>query len=127
MLSHSLKFDPMDEFPHKIQFQTHLVEDDGMGGQIDKGWEDVDKDNGNDGWSSAHVQPVSSNEYQQAGTNVNPIVMDIYFPYRTDILPDMRVLLEDGRTVEIKTRPIDQGGMQEICMIEVTGDELNDG
>lgn len=96
-----------------------------MGGQIDKGWKNIDEDN--DGWSPAFVTDISSNEYQQAGANVNPIVKNVYFPYRTDILPDMRVLLEDGRTVEIKTRPIDQGGMQEICMIEVTGDELNDG
>jgi phage head-tail adaptor, putative, SPP1 family len=117
-----MNYSPYDEFPHRIKFQRHLLESDGTGGWVDKGWENVDPDPGT---YPALVTDISSREYGQAGGTVNPIEKEVYFPYRTDILPDMRVLLEDGSAVEIKTRPIDQGGQHEIMMIQVTGDELN--
>lgn len=121
-----MNYSPYDEFPHRIKFQHVKTTDDGMGGQIEDGWEDVDKDKGNDGWSEALVTDISGTEYQQASVNVNPIIKNIYFPYRTDILPNMRVMLDSGQIVAIKTRPLDQGGQHEIMLIEVTGGELND-
>ncbi len=119
-----MNFSPYDEFPHRIRFQRHNIVSDGGGGWEtpagEEEWLDVDPDP-----YPAFVTDISSREYGQAGGTVNPVEKEIYFPYRTDILPDMQVLLEDGSAVSIKTRPIDQGGQHEVMMIQVTGDELN--
>lgn len=117
-----MNFSPNDEFPHGVTFQRKDRASDGGGGWIDDGWVNVDD---NPGTYPAFVTDISSREYGQAGGTVNPIEKEIYFPYRSDILPDMRVLLEDGSTVSIKTRPIDQGGQHEVMLVQVTGDELN--
>lgn len=116
-----MNFSPNDEFPHKVTFQRKDRVSDGGGGWIES-WKNVDKDPNT---YPAFVTDISSREYGQAGGTVNPIEKEIYFPYRSDILPDMRVLLEDGSAVSIKTRPIDQGGQHEVMLIQVTGDELN--
>jgi SPP1 family predicted phage head-tail adaptor len=113
--------DPFNEFPNLIVFQRKDQVSDGSGGWIND-WVNVDPDPGT---YPAFVDPISSREFGQAAQTVNPIEMEIYFPYRTDILPSMQVVLEDGSTVAIKTRPIDQGGQHEVMLIQVTGDELN--
>lgn len=116
------KINPYDEFSNRIIFQRHNRVPDGAGGWIDNGWENIDPDPGT---YPAFVTDISSREYGQAAQTVNPIEKEIYFPYRTDILPDMRVVLEDESVVSIKTRPIDQGGQHQVMLIQVTGDELN--
>lgn len=40
----------------------------------------------------------------------------MYFPYRTDIMPGMRVI-HDDTIFEIETKAEDQGGMHEIMRI----------
>lgn len=110
-----------DEFPHKITFQKKVQVPDGGGGWTED-WMNVDSDPGT---SPAFVTDISSREYGQATQTVNPIEKEIYFPYRTDITPDMRVLLEDDSTVVIRTRPLDQGGQHEVMLIQVTGGALN--
>jgi SPP1 family predicted phage head-tail adaptor len=117
-----MNFSPYDEFPHKIIFQKQGLVSDGAGGWIDGGWTNID---GDPGTYPALVTDISGQEFGQAGQTVNPINKEIYFPYRTDIKPNMRVLLEDGSTVAIKSRPLDQGGQHEKMLIQVTGDELN--
>lgn len=112
--------DAYNEFPHEILFQREGLVPDGGGGWV-TGWADY-------GSSVALVTPISSREYLQASQTTNPIEYEIYFPYRTDIKPDMRVLWDgEERPLYIKTRPMDQGGAHEVMLIEVTGAELNDG
>ncbi|MFS0560136.1 phage head closure protein [Terribacillus sp. 179-K 1B1 HS] len=113
-------YSPYDEFPHEITFQ-HEVESqsDGMGGWIPGGWQDH-------ATSEALVTPVSSREIAQAEQTRNPIDFEVYYPYRTDITPSMRVKYGD-ELLSIKTAPMDQGGQHEIMMIECSRGNASDG
>jgi SPP1 family predicted phage head-tail adaptor len=112
-------YSPYDEFPHEITFQ-HEVQggSDGLGGWIPGGWQDF-------ATSEALVTPVSSREIAQAEQTRNPIDYEVYYPYRDDILPSMRVLY-DGKLLSIKSKPMDQGGQHEVMLIECTAGEVND-
>jgi SPP1 family predicted phage head-tail adaptor len=111
--------DPFNEFSNLVVFQRKDRVSDGAGGWT-YDWVNVDEEP-----YPAFVTDISSREYGQAAQTVNPIEKEIYFPYRTDILPSMQVVLEDESIVAIKTRPIDQGGQHEVMLIQVTGDALN--
>ncbi|MGG3642035.1 phage head closure protein [Bacillus gobiensis] len=107
-----------EQFPHTITFvhQTNVL--DGAGGW-ETGWDTYDT-------SEALVTPISSREFGQSSQTRNPIEYEVYYPYRTDIKPEMRVIYEDeGETLAIKTRPMDQGGAHEVMMIECTFGDAN--
>jgi SPP1 family predicted phage head-tail adaptor len=115
-----MMFDPFDEFPHEITFQHEVdSQSDGMGGFIPGGWQDF-------ATSEALVTPVSSREIAQAEQTRNPIDYEVYYPYRTDIKPSMRVIY-DGIVLSIKSNPMDQGGQHEVMLIECSAGEVSDG
>ncbi|PAD36352.1 hypothetical protein CHH48_05570 [Terribacillus saccharophilus] len=113
-------FDPYDEFPHEIIFQQEVQGgSDGLGGWIPGGWQDFDT-------SEALVTPVSSREIAQAEQTRNPIDYEVYYPYRTDIEPSMRVMYE-GKVLSIVSEPMDQGGQHEVMLIECSKGATSDG
>ncbi|WP_077325776.1 phage head closure protein [Virgibacillus siamensis] len=122
-------------FPHNITFQTYTEVDDGMGGKI-KTWADAFN-------TVAHVQPVNSSEYVEARKLVNPIDHNIFFPYIAQRIEEyfispvqtneqdmtvsgnMRVKWNDRTDskgnnfiLELRSNPLDQGGMGEIMMVK---------
>jgi SPP1 family predicted phage head-tail adaptor len=113
-----MMYDPYDEFPHTITFQHEVdSQSDGMGGYIPGGWQDF-------ATSEALVTPVSSREIAQAEQTRNPIDYEVYYPYRTDIKPSMRVVFE-GQVLSIQSEPMDQGGQHEVMLIECSRGEVN--
>lgn len=113
-------YSPYDEFPHEITFQEFQIGgSDGAGGWTEGGWTDVVT-------TEALVTPISSREIAQAEQTRNPIDFEVYYPYRTDITPSMRVKY-DGAFLSIKTEPMDQGGQHEVMMIECGRGATTDG
>ncbi|MGG3625530.1 phage head closure protein [Bacillus gobiensis] len=108
-----------EQFPHTITFLYQTSVSDGAGGW-ETGWKTYDT-------SEALVTPISSREFGQSSQTRNPIEYEVYYPYRTDIKPEMRIIYEEGETLTlaIKTRPMDQGGAQEVMMIECTYGDAN--
>ena len=99
----------MDEFPHAIIFQDLIEMDDGGGGKI-KTWVNLFS-------SAAHVQPIKSSEFSSAQQLVNPIDHEIYYPYQKGVKGYMRVL-HGTDILELRSSPLDQGGMGEIMMVK---------
>ncbi|MGG3662097.1 phage head closure protein [Bacillus gobiensis] len=108
--------DANEEFPHEIIFIHQTNVSDGAGGW-ETGWVTYDT-------SEALVTPISSREFGQSLQTRNPLEYEVFYPYRTDIKPEMRVRY-DGETLAIKSRPKDQGGAQEVMMIECTYGDAN--
>ena len=97
-----------DEFPHEVMFQVFDKVDDGAGGYTEE-------------WSTyatiqAFVDTPSSREAYQAHKLGNPLDRYLYYPYRTDIKPNMRVVYEN-ETYELAGKPEDQGGQHEIMRV----------
>lgn len=105
-----------EQFPHEITFLRLTNVSDGAGGW-ETTWETYDT-------SKALVTPISSREFGQSSQTRNPIEYEVYYPYRDDIKPEMRVIY-NGETLAIKTRPMDQGGAHEVMMIECTFGDAN--
>lgn len=100
----------MDEFPHEVTILTYQDRvSDGGGGYLPAEWVPFTTLMG-------FVDTPSSRERYQAQQLQNPLDRNLYFPYRTDIKPSMRVLY-DSDTYEIKGKPMDQGGMNEVMMV----------
>ncbi|WP_257000942.1 phage head closure protein [Terribacillus saccharophilus] len=120
---YEMDFDPysnIGEFRHTITFQKFQEGgSDGAGGWIEGGWTDVVT-------TEALVTPISSREIAQAEQTRNPIDFEVYYPYRTDITPSMRVKYDDVY-LSIKTEPMDQGGQHEVMMIECGRGATSDG
>jgi SPP1 family predicted phage head-tail adaptor len=113
-------YSPYDEFPHEITFQQYVdSQEDGAGGYTEGGWQDF-------ATSEALVTSVSSREIAQAEQTRNPIDYEVYYPYRDDVLPSMRVLYE-GKVLSIKSKPMDQGGQHEVMLIECSRGNASDG
>ncbi|MGG3573906.1 phage head closure protein [Bacillus gobiensis] len=105
-----------EQFPHTITFVHQTSVSDGAGGW-ETSWENYDA-------IEALVTPISSREFGQSSQTRNPIEYEVYYPFRTDIKPEMRVKF-DGEILAIKSRPKDQGGAQEVMMIECTYGDAN--
>jgi SPP1 family predicted phage head-tail adaptor len=99
----------MDEYPHTVTFQESIETDDGGGGKI-QSWVDLFT-------TEAHVQPVKSSEYVSAQQLTNPINHEVYYPYQKGVKGHMRALY-DEQTLELRSNPLDQGGMGEIMMVK---------
>jgi SPP1 family predicted phage head-tail adaptor len=99
----------MNEFPHTITFQSYTEVSDGGGGYTEE-WSDFLT-------TEAHVQPVSSREYVRAQALQNPIDHNVYYPYQDGVTASMRILW-DGKTLDIQSSPMDQGGMGEILLVK---------
>lgn len=113
-------YSPFDEFPHTITFQTYQEGgSDGAGGYTEPSWNDFVT-------TEALVTPISSREIAQAEQTRNPIDFEVYYPYRTDVSPSMRVKYDDV-FLSIKTEPMDQGGQHEVMMIECGRGATSDG
>jgi len=97
-----------DEFPHEVTFQVFGKVDDDSGGYEEK-WIDYEA-------IKAFVDTPSSRETYQAHKLGNPLDRYLYYPYRTDIKPNMRVVYET-ETYELAGRPEDQGGQREIMRV----------
>lgn len=101
----------MSDFPHTVTFQN-LIEADEVGGGKVKDWVDLFT-------SEAHVQPVKSSEYESARQLTNPIDHKIFYPFKEGVKGYMRALwLDRDKTLELRSNPLDQGGMGEIMMVK---------
>ncbi|KIL46159.1 phage head closure protein [Jeotgalibacillus campisalis] len=102
----------MHEFPHEVIYKVYSKPNpDGGGGFIpgSGGWVTRDVDEG-------FLDTPSSNEIYQAQQLQHPFDRNLYYPYRTDITPGMRVVCE-GDTYEVVSKPMDQGGQNEIMKV----------
>lgn len=97
-----------DEFPHEIQIEYKERIPDGGGGWEEK-WVPLKT-------TVAHVQPISGQQYYFAQQMRNPVELDVYTPYDTEIRPQMRVIHE-GAIMPIEA-VLDQGGMAEILLLK---------
>lgn len=97
-----------DEFPHEVSVQVEGRVSDGSGGHT-SGWTELFQ-------MEAFVDTPSSREQYEAMKLNNPLDRYMYYPYRTDVVPNMRVLF-DGDTYEIAGMPEDQGGQHEIMRV----------
>jgi SPP1 family predicted phage head-tail adaptor len=101
----------MDEFPHTVTFQEYTSTPDGGGGNA-KTWSDFLT-------TEAHVQPIKSSEYASAQQLTNPINHNIYYPYQEGVKGGMKAVWVDrGKTLELRSAPLDQGGMGEILAVK---------
>lgn len=98
----------MNEYPHIITIQYLSQSDDGAGGYTDS-WHDLKT-------IEAHIQPISGNEYYQSQKLQNPVEVDVYLPYDSEIKSTMRVL-SNGEILNIKA-VLDQGGMNEVLLLK---------
>lgn len=98
-------------YPHTVTFQQYVEVSDGGGGYT-KEWSDLLT-------TEAHVQPISGQEYAQAQQLTNPIDHNIYFPYQEGVTGSMRAYwIDRGKTLDIQSEPLDQGGMGEILLVK---------
>lgn len=98
-------------FPHTVTFQEYVEIDDGGGGKT-KEWVDLFT-------TEAHVQPVNSKEIVSAQQLTNPIDHNIFYPFKGGVRGDMRALwVNRNETLELRSNPLDQGGMGEIMMVK---------
>lgn len=92
----------MIEFPHEIIFQVESEPvSDGGGGYIPGEWTTHDTIYG-------FLDTPKSSEIFQAHQLQHPFDRHLYYPYRTDIKTNMRVVCE-GDTYELVGKPLDQG------------------
>ncbi|MEN2765832.1 phage head closure protein [Ornithinibacillus xuwenensis] len=99
----------MDEFPHTIIFQELTEVDDGYGGYTEQ-WIDLIT-------TEANVQPINSDQQIQAQQLTSPIDHNIFYPFREGVTDSMRVLW-NGKTLVLRSKPLDQGGMGEILLVK---------
>lgn len=102
----------MWNYPHTVTFQQYVEVSDGGGGYT-KDWEDIFT-------TQAHVQPVSSKEIVQAQQVDAPINHKIFYPYQEGVKENMRAQY-NGKTLELKSNPLDQGGLGEVMMVMARG------
>jgi len=100
----------MDEFPHEITFLVENKISDGGGGS-EKEWNPYITILG-------FLDTPTSEEIYQAHQLAHPFDRHLYYPYRTDIKPSMRVKHNDD-TYEIVGKPLDQGGQNEIMKVSL--------
>ncbi|WP_245153939.1 phage head closure protein [Jeotgalibacillus proteolyticus] len=104
----------MEEFPHEVIIQVHTEPvSDGGGGYLPGtgGWMNVDTDD-----FFGFLDTPTSREIYEAHQLQHPFDRNLYYPYRTDITPKMRVVCE-GDIYEIVSKPMDQGGQNEIMKV----------
>lgn len=97
-----------DEFPHSVEVKRKTSVPDGTGGYT-TGWATVFSMMG-------FLDTPTSRERYEAQQMKNPLDRYLYFPYRTDITPAMRLTCE-GETYEFAGRAEDQGGQHEIMRV----------
>lgn len=105
----------MLEFPHQVIFQEPVkVKDEGGGYQKEVQWVSIFT-------TEANVQPLSGNRTRNeeyiADQFQSKINYNVFYPYQEGVQPNMRVLW-GTRILEIKSEPIDQGGMGEILLLK---------
>jgi len=101
-----------DEFPDQVIFKNYNEPvSDGGGGSTPGGWVDFDEDE-----FFGFLDTPSSDRIYQAHQLQHPFDRDLYYPYRTDITPKMRVVCK-GKTYEIVSEPMDQGSQNEIMKV----------
>lgn len=101
----------MNEFPHTVVIKKFVEgADDGMGGELPPDWT-VKEEN-----FSCFIDTPTAKEVYNAMQLNHKLDRYMYYPYRTDILPDMRVVHDDV-VYEAETKAEDQGGMHEIMRI----------
>ncbi|ANU28454.1 phage head closure protein [Planococcus versutus] len=101
-----------DEYPHTVTFQTLSKVPDGGGGFTELWTTKV--------MAQGFLDTPSSREIFEAQQLNNPLDRNFYFPYRTDIYPNMRcVYNNDGiiETYELIGKPQDQGGQREVMLV----------
>lgn len=98
----------MVEFPHSVTFLTEQKVSDGGGG-FTMSWVDYVT-------IDAFMDTPTSREMFQAQQLQTPLDRNLYYAYRTDILPSMRVR-HGTDTYELQGKPMDQGGQNEIMMV----------
>lgn len=100
-----------DEFPHNVVIKQFVEgEDDGFGGSTKPEWT-VKEAN-----FTCFIDTPNATERYNAMQLNHKLDRYMYFPYRTDIIPGMRVI-HDDITYETETKAEDQGGMHEIMRI----------
>ncbi|MFL0365377.1 phage head closure protein [Pseudobacillus sp. 179-B 2D1 NHS] len=97
-----------DEFPHEVTFTALTSIPDGGGGS-EKEWKPFTTIEG------FMDTPTSRERYEAMQLN-NQLDRYLYYPYGTEVKPNMRVTFE-GETYEIAGRPEDQGGQHEIMRL----------
>jgi SPP1 family predicted phage head-tail adaptor len=102
----------MNEYPHTVIVQTFIKIDDGAGG-FTENWVDLKT-------IEAHIQPISGNEYYHAQKIQNPVEVDVYTPYDSDIQSTFR--LKNGNEVLNIKAVLNQGGMNEILLLKCSVD-----
>lgn len=103
-----------DEYPHTVIFQKSTKVSDGGGGGT-RQWTDYLT-------TEAFVDPIHGTELYQAMQLTNPVNIRVYFPFSEEGLSidgSMVVKWVDrNQTLKVQSRPIDQGGMGEILLVE---------
>lgn len=99
-----------DEFPHVVTFKKLTLTSDGGGGSVES-WTDY-------ATIYAFMDTPSSVERFEAAKANHILDRYLYFPYRTDITPDMRVSFE-GELYKAANRAEDQGGQHEIMRLSL--------
>ena len=100
-----------DEFPHTVVIKEYVSGiDDGMGGEKPPDWVEKEAD------FACFIDTPTAKEVYNAMQLNHKLDRYMYFPYRTDIMPGMRVI-HDDTIFEIETKAEDQGGMHEIMRI----------
>lgn len=98
-----------DEYPHTVAILRKVsIGKNAIGGKVHS-WEPYKV-------LSALVDTPSSRERFTAMQVENPVDRNMYFPYRTDILADMRCLF-DGDHYDLTGKPEDQGGQREVMKV----------
>lgn len=101
-----------EEFPHSAIIKEYVSADDGMGGEKPPDW--VEKEND---FSCFIDTPTAKEQYNAMQLN-HKLDRFMYYPYRTDIVPGMRVI-HDDTIYETETKAEDQGGMHEVMRISL--------
>lgn len=100
-----------EEFPHIVVIKEYGSGiEDGMGGELPPDWTTKEEN-----FVCFIDTPTAKERYNAMQLN-HKLDRYMYYPYRTDIVPGMRVIHEDT-TYETETKAEDQGGMHEIMRI----------
>lgn len=102
----------MNHYPHYGTFQKATRQRNEGGGSGEVVWNDFLT-------TECHVQPVSSSEYMQAQQLQAPIDHNIFYPFQEGVTADMRFVWHDrDKTIDLKSDPLDQGGMGKVYLIK---------
>lgn len=107
----------INEFPHTIVFQEQKRVSDGGGG-FKKSWVDALT-------TEAFVCPVSSRERYLAQQTQTQVDYSVFLPHIVGIKPSMRIKW-GTEYLEMKSKPVDQGGQGEIYMIKCASLEVKE-